>query len=143
MRRRTLIAAGTAAALTGAASNAMAQSHGGGGATPSPSLNINGVGLPVITGGRLRNYVFVTLRLHLGAHATPETLRHKEAFFRDALVKAGHRTPFVLADDWTRLDANALSASLMRSAAAIAGRGAVTRVEVVSQAPRRQISPPR
>ena len=143
MRRRTLIAAGTVAALTGAASNASAQSHGGGGDTPPPSLNISGVGLPVITGGRLRNYVFVTLRLHLGAHATPETVRRKEAFFRDALVKAGHRTPFVLADDWTRLDANALSASLMRSAATIAGRGAVTRVEVVSQAPRRQISPPR
>ena len=139
MRRRTLIAAGTAAALTGAASAAHAQSHGGGDA-PAPSLNINGVGLPVITGGRLRNYVFVTLRLHLGAHATPEALRHKEAFFRDALVKAGHRTPFVLANDWTRLDANALSASLMRSAVTIAGRGAVTRVEVVSQAPRRQIS---
>lgn len=139
MRRRTLIAAGTAAVLTGAASQASAQSHGGGSA-PAPSLNINGVGLPVITGGRLRNYVFVTLRLHLGAHATPESLRHKEAFFRDALVKAGHRTPFVLANDWTRLDANALSASLMRSAVAIAGRGSVTRVEVVSQAPRRQIS---
>ncbi len=139
MRRRTLIAAGTAAALTGAGSQASAQSHGGGDA-PAPSLNINGVGLPVITGGRLRNYVFVTLRLHLGAHATPETLRHKEAFFRDALVKAGHRTPFVVPNDWTRLDANALSASLMRSAATIAGRGAVTRVEVVSQAPRRQIS---
>lgn len=138
MRRRTLIAAGTAA-LTGAASQASAQSHGGGDA-PVPSLNINGVGLPVITGRRLRNYVFVTLRLHLGAHATPEALRHKEAFFRDALVKAGHRTPFVLANDWTRLDANALSASLMRSAVAIAGRGTVTRVEVVSQAPRRQIS---
>lgn len=139
MRRRTLITAGTVAALTGAASNASAQSHGGGD-SPAPSLNVSGVGLPVIAGGRLRNYVFVTLRLHLGAHATPEALRHKEAFFRDALVRAGHRTPFVLANDWTRLDANALSASLMRSAVAIAGRGAVTRVEVVSQAPRRQIS---
>ena len=71
MRRRTLIAAGTVAALTGAASNASAQSHGGGGDTPPPSLNISGVGLPVITGGRLRNYVFVTLRLHLGAGQTP------------------------------------------------------------------------
>ncbi|MES2834058.1 MAG: hypothetical protein V4707_05040 [Pseudomonadota bacterium] len=140
MRRRTLIAAGTIAALTGAASSASAQSHGGGGDAAAASLNVTGVGLPVITGGRLRNYVFVTLRLHLGHGATPETLRHKEAFFRDALVKAGHRTPFVVADDWTRLDAAALSASLMRSAVAIAGRGAVTRVEVVSQAPRRQIS---
>lgn len=140
MRRRTLIAAGTAAALTGAAGHANAQSHGSGGATSTPSMNINGVGLPVITDGRLRNYVFVTLRLHLGAGHTPESLRQKEAFFRDALVKAGHRTPFVVANDWTRLDAAALSASLVRSANAIAGRGAVVRVEVVSQAPRRQVS---
>lgn len=138
MRRRTLIAAGTAAALTGAAGHANAQSHGSG-ATPPPSMNISGVGLPVIAGGRLRNYVFVTLRLHLGAHATPESLRHKEAFFRDALVKAAHRTPFVLANDWTRLDTAALSASLVRSANTIAGRGSVVRVEVVSQAPRRQV----
>ena len=60
------------------------------------------------------------------------------AYLRDALVRAGHRTPFVVADDWTRIDIAALSASLMRSAASIAGRGAVTRVEVVSQAPRRR-----
>jgi hypothetical protein len=65
-------------------------------------------------------------------------MRAKEAFLRDALVRAGHRTPFVVADDWTRIDATALSASLMRSATTIAGRGAVTRVEVVSQAPRRR-----
>jgi hypothetical protein len=54
------------------------------------------------------------------------------------LVRAGHRTPFVVADDWTRIDAAAVSASLMRSAATIAGRGSVTRVEIVSQAPRRR-----
>ena len=97
-----------------------------------------GVGLPIIAGGRLRNYVFVSLRLHLGGSATPETMRAKEAYLRDALVRAGHRTPFVVADDWTRIDPVALSASLIRSAATIAGRGSVTRVEIVSQAPRRR-----
>ena len=140
MHRRTLIAAGTVAALSAVAHDASARS---GNDSAAPTLNVTGVGLPVITGGRVRNYVFVTLRLHLGAGATPETLRHKEAFFRDALVKAAHRTPFVVANDWNRLDTNALSASLMRSAAAIAGRGAVARVEVVSQAPRRQTAQPR
>jgi hypothetical protein len=99
---------------------------------------MSGVGLPIISGGRLRNYIFVALRLHLGGSATPQTMRTKEAFLRDALVRAGHRTPFVVADDWTRIDAAAVSASLMRSAATIAGRGSVTRVEIVSQAPRRR-----
>jgi len=132
MRRRDLIAA--TAALSAVATSARAEDAPGGG----QSLSMPGVGLPVIVGGRLRNYVFVSLRLHLGGSATPETMRTKEAFLRDALVRASHRTPFVVPDDWTRIDAAAVSASLMRSAATIAGRGAVTRVEIVSQAPRRR-----
>lgn len=132
MRRRDLIAA--TAALSVVAPAALAEDAPSGG----QSLGMPGVGLPVIVGGRLRNYVFVSLRLHLGGSATPETMRAKEAYLRDALVRASHRTPFAVADDWTRIDAAAVSASLMRSAATIAGRGAVTRVEIVSQAPRRR-----
>ncbi len=132
MRRRDLIAA--TAALSAVAATAEAEDAPTGG----QSLSMPGVGLPVITGGRLRNYVFVSLRLHLGGSATPETMRAKEAYLRDALVRAGHRTPFVVADDWTRIDPAALSASLIRSATTIAGRGSVTRVEIVSQAPRRR-----
>lgn len=132
MRRRDLIAA--TLVLSAGATAAVAEDAPAGG----QSLSMPGVGLPIITGGRLRNYVFVSLRLHLGGSATPETIRTKEAFLRDALVRAGHRTPFVVADDWTRIDPAAVSASLMRSAATIAGRGAVTRVEIVSQAPRRR-----
>ncbi|WP_292064436.1 hypothetical protein [Brevundimonas sp. UBA7664] len=132
MRRRDLIAA--TAVLSAVAPAALAEDAPAGG----QSLSMPGVGLPIIAGGRLRNYVFVSLRLHLGGSATPETMRAKEAFLRDALVRAGHRTPFVVADDWTRIDTAALSASLMRSAVTIAGRGAVTRVEIVSQAPRRR-----
>lgn len=135
MRRRDLIAAtaATAAFPTAARASTSDRAPSGG-----QSLSMPGVGLPIITAGRLRNYVFVSLRLHLGGSATPESMRTKEAYLRDALVRAGHRTPFVVADDWTRIDTAALSASLMRSAATIAGRGSVTRVEIVSQAPRRR-----
>ncbi|KQW83729.1 hypothetical protein [Brevundimonas sp. Root1279] len=138
MRRRDLIAASAVLPAAAAAGPALASSKSGGGSTAAPAFNMSGVGLPVISGGRVRNYVFVSLRLHLGGHATPESMRLKDAFLRDALVRAAHRSPFTVADDWTRLDAAALSASLLRSAAAIAGRGSVTRVEVVSQAPRRR-----
>lgn len=136
MRRRDLIAA--TAALSAVASTAVAEDAPSGG----QSLSMPGVGLPIITEGRLRNYVFVSLRMHLGGSATPETMRTKEAFLRDALVRSAHRTPFIVADDWTRVDAAAVSASLMRSAATIAGRGSVTRVEIVSQAPRRRTGVP-
>jgi len=138
MDRRQIIATGAAALGALSAGPALAGEEEPGAAT----VNISGVGLPVITDGRVRNYVFVALRLHLGSGASAEVVRAKEAWFRDALVKAAHRTPFVVPDDWTRLNANALSASLMRSATAIAGRGAVARVEVVSQAPRRRTGLP-
>lgn len=134
MRRRDLIAVSAAVPVLAVSGAAAADSP----APSGQSLSMPGVGLPVIVGGRLRNYVFVSLRLHLGGSATPESMRTKEAFLRDALVRAGHRTPFVVPDDLTRIDPAALSASLMRSAATIAGRGSVTRVEVVSQAPRRR-----
>ncbi|RZJ01710.1 MAG: hypothetical protein EON90_01455 [Brevundimonas sp.] len=135
MRRRDLIAASAALPVLAVGSGAIASDR----AAPSgSSVSIPGVGLPIIAGGRLRNYIFVSLRLHLGGSATPESMRPKEAFLRDALVRAAHRTPFTVPDDWTVIDVAALSASLMRAAVPIAGRGAVTRVEVVSQAPRRR-----
>ena len=136
MRRRDLIAASIAVPALAAAPRADAGDKPA--AAGGASLGIAGVGLPIISGGRIRNYVFVALRLHLGGSATPESMRPKEAILRDALVRAAHRTPFVVEDDWTRIDTVALSASLMRSAASIAGRGSVTRVEVISQAPRRR-----
>ena len=133
MRRRDLISAAAvlpAVAVASAASASDQPSSGG------ASVNISGVGLPVIIDGRLRNYVFVSMRLHLGGSATVESMRGKEAYLRDAVVRAAHRTPFVVPDDWTRIDTNAMSASLMRSAASICGRGSISRVEIISQSPR-------
>lgn len=139
MQRRALIqagaaltAAGVAAAVAGGA-NASEKA-----ATAAAFVNMTGVGLPVIVDGRVRNYVFIVLKLHLGPGHTVEAVRAKEAYLRDALIRAGHRTPFVLADNWTALDTAALSASVIRSASTLIGRGAVARVEIVSQTPRRR-----
>ncbi|MFW2343648.1 hypothetical protein [Brevundimonas sp.] len=105
-------------------------------------VNLQGVGLPVIADGRIRNYVFVSIRLHLSGSASMEAVRAKDAHFRDALVKAAHRTPFTLASDWSQLDPAALSRSLMAAATRIAGQGKVARVEVLHQAPRRRTGIP-
>ncbi len=135
MQRRTLIKAGALLTASAAAGAAQASEK----AAPAAAvLNLPGMGLPIITDGRVRNYVFIVLKLHLGAGHTVEAVRAKEAYLRDALVKAGHRTPFVLPDTWLALDTVALSAALIRSASTLIGRGAVTRVEVVSQTPRRR-----
>jgi hypothetical protein len=140
MRRRDIIAAGTAAALAATASSASASD------TPPPAeglaLNIAGVGLPVIVGGRVRNYVFVTVKLHLGGGQTPETFRAKDPFFRDALVRTAHRVPFVVPGDWTRLNENAINAAMMAMAPIIAGEGSVVRSEVAMQAARRRTGVP-
>lgn len=137
MDRRTLIAAGTVA-LTGAVAETSKAGASSDAETAAPALSIAGLGLPVIEGGRLRNYVFVSLRLELGAGKTIEQMKPKEAFFRDALVRAAHKTPFTVPGDWTRLDERALSAALVSASTAISGRGSVQRVVVVGQVPRRR-----
>jgi len=127
--------------LTGSVATRASASSSDAPAAPA-ALSIAGLGLPVIEGGRLRNYVFVSLRLELGAGKTVEQMRPKEAFFRDAIVRAAHKTPFTVAGDWTRLDDRALSAALISASTAIAGRGSVRRVEVVAQNPRRRSGMP-
>ncbi len=134
MNRRSLILAVAGAALSGPA---LASPSAETPAQPA-SFNLTGVGLPIIVGGRVRNYVFAELKLHLGEGQALDAVRAKEPYLRDALVRAGHRTPFVLADDWNRLDTAALSASLIRAADSLIGKGAIARVEVVSQAARRR-----
>ena len=136
MNRRALILAVVGAALSGPA---FASPSAEAPAEP-PSFNLTGVGLPIIVGGRVRNYVFAELKLHLGEGQTLDAVRAKEPYLRDALVRAGHRTPFVLADDWNKLNVAALSASLIRSADALIAKGAITRVEIVSQAARRRVT---
>jgi len=138
MDRRRLITAGMVAATSCVSAPAAIAGEKKSGSGDGAHLNIAGLGLPIISGGRIRNYVFVTMRLTLGGGATPEQVRGKDPFFRDALVKAAHRTPFVVADDWTVVNAPAVCAAVMRMAPGIAGAGKVTRAEVLIQTPRRR-----
>ncbi|CAL1691683.1 hypothetical protein MMB232_01831 [Brevundimonas subvibrioides] len=135
MLRRNLFALGTLAVAATVAGPASASEDA---PTGNPSLNIAGVGLPIIVGGRIRNYVFVTIRLTLGGGQTPELMRAKEPYYRDALVKAAHVTPFVVQNDWTVVDAAAISAMLMRVAPGISGAGSIVGAEVALQTPRRR-----
>ena len=97
---------------------------------------VSPVGLPVVAGGKVVNYIFVTVRIDLTPSANAAKLREREPYFRDALVRAGNRTPFTLASDYTKIDEARLVASLTRDAVAIAGAGAVRGVKVLSQAPK-------
>ena len=100
------------------------------------NVSISPVALPIVVDGKLVNYVFVTVRLDLAPMVNASKLREKEPYFRDALVRAGHRTPFTLMSDLTKVDEAKLKAAMMRESAVIAGPGAVRSVTLINQAPK-------
>lgn len=106
-------------------------------------VDLQAVGLPIVHDRRLVNYIFVYVRINLTSKANVTKLREKEPFFRDALIRAGHRTPFTDPKNLARIDTARLSAALTREAAAIAGPGQVLSVVVTDQAPRRRFGAPR
>jgi hypothetical protein len=141
MLRRTLIAA---AALALAAGPALAEG--------APEKNVGQyvdlapVGLPIVADGQLVNYVFVYVRINLTGSANASLWRQKEPYFRDALIRSGHRTPFTVPGDYQVIDVAKLTSTMYRDAVAIAGPGVVKSVVVSSQAPRwraRKPVPPR
>ncbi|HVM98751.1 MAG TPA: hypothetical protein VMT68_00945 [Caulobacteraceae bacterium] len=125
MRRRDLLAS---LPLALAAGGAFAE---GGSKQAGQYVDLSPVAMPIVVNGRLINYVFVYMRINLTPMADVVRLRDKEPYFRDALVRMAHRTPFTVATDYTRVDEPRLKASLYQAAVAIAGPGAVASVEVM------------
>ncbi len=101
-------------------------------------VEVSTIGTPVIWRGRLVNYVFVQSRLKIGPGQDAARLKAQEPFFRDAVVRAAHRTPFTDPRDLTRIDDRAFSAVLLREAQRIAGPRAFVSAEVTSQQPRQR-----
>ena len=100
---------------------------------PNPTVLMDPVAMPVVVDGKLVNYVFVTIRLGLSPDADAVKLRSMEPYFRDALVRVGHRTPFVRNDNYAKLDDARLKAALLREAAALAGPGKVVSVQIIRE----------
>ena len=101
------------------------------------------VALPIVMRGLLINYVFVSVRIQLSALANTGKLRTKEPYFRDALVRAGHRAPyFTLDTDYTEIDQAKLRAVMLREAIAIAGAKEIKGVTVLSQSPKKRTGLP-
>lgn len=127
------------AAIVLFANGAQAAGSGGGGKGGGPShLELAPIGLPVIVSGKIKNYVFVQTRLLPAPGADLIKLREKEPYYRDALVRAAHRTPFNSAADWTLLDERRLEATLLAEARRISGPRSFSAAELVKQTPRRR-----
>jgi hypothetical protein len=106
-------------------------------------VDLQPVGLPVVLEGRLINYVYVSIRIQLTPQANVSKLRAQEPFFRDALVKLGHRTPFTNPTSYSTLDMPRLKASFAGEAARISGPGAIKSIEVVTETPQKTSGLPR
>lgn len=143
MNRRTLSAVAAVLALGVTSTPAIAADKAEEKGDVGQYVDLQPVGLPIVSNGRLVNYVFVYVRVNLTSAANVSRLREKEPFFRDALVRAGHRTPFNSPSDLGKIDAPRLIATLSRDAAIITGPGQIRSVVVTSQAPRRRmVAPP-
>ena len=140
MLRRAVLAASLALVATGARASAPKKEEGKG--DVGQYVDLQPIGLPIVAKGQLVNYVFVYIRLNLTSSANAGHWREREPYFRDALVRAAHRTPFTLASDWTKIDVAKLTATLHREATAITGPGQIRSVIVTSQAPRRRVATP-
>lgn len=142
MRRRLILSLSFVAVLSGPGA-ALAASTPPKEAATGQYLDISPVALPVVYERRLINYVFVSVRVNLANGANALALREKEPFFRDALVRAGHRRPFTRLDDFTMLDEAAIRAVMLPEAKRIAGERAVTGITVTSQQPKQRMGLPK
>ena len=140
MRRRQLLAA---LPFVLAASAAQASGGEGGKESGGQYVDLAPVALPIVLNNRLINYVFVHVRIHLSGSADALQIREKEPWFRDALVRAGHRTPFTKATDYTVIDEARMKATLMREAALIIPARNLASVTLVSQVPKQRNGLPR
>jgi hypothetical protein len=106
---------------------------------PAPDqqyVQVSAVALPVIVNRNVANYVFVIIRIDLTPKADVAKAREKEPWFRDAIVRAAHRTPFTIPGDTNHVDAARVIASVTQDAQVILGPGVVKSVSIVSQTPK-------
>jgi len=144
MRRRDLLAASVVlSAAAGAARASAPPKKKEGDAPVGQYVDLAPIALPVLDGRKLKNYVFVSLRLNLAQRADPQKWRDKEPYFRDALVRAAHRAGLNAPSEWSQLDEARLKALMKAEAAKITGPGVVASVTLNNpQAPQRRLAKP-
>lgn len=140
MRRRQILAALPFALAAGAAH---ASGGGEGKKADDRFVDLAPVALPIAVNGKLINYVFCSLRMNFSPSADAALMRSKEPWFRDAIVRAGHRTPFTVATDYTRIDEARVKAVLLREAGAIVGARNIASVVLTRQEPKQRTRLPR
>ena len=145
MNRRALILSAPLAllAVSAHAAGGGKKTEGEGETAAGQYVDLLPVALPIVVYGQVVNYIFVYVRIELNKGVDASAMRQKEPFFRDALVRAGHRAPFVSTKDYVSIDEAKMKAALSREAGRIAGAGAIKGVVLVSQTPKNRNGVPK
>ena len=110
---------------------------------PKPqTMSLEAIALPIIVDGKLINYVFCTITLTLAPNADGTKVRAKEQYFRDDLVRMGHRNPFVRRDDYTRVDEARVRAEVLRVAPSLVGAGVIRSAVITRQSSQKLMTLP-
>lgn len=142
MNCRALILA-AAVSLTASAAFASSKAKTEEAAPAGQYVELLPVALPIVANGQVVNYAFVYVRIDFKPGVDATKMRAREPYFRDALVRAAHRTPFTSSKDYVSVDEDKLKAAMFREATRIAGQGAVKAVVVLSQSPKRRTGLPK
>jgi hypothetical protein len=132
MRRRDLIAA---TAVLAASASAASANEGRPAAAVGQYVDLSPVAVPALDGRRLKNYIFVAVRLNLTARADPQKLRDREPYFRDAMVRAVHRAAYNPPGEFSKVDVARFRTMMMTEATRVAGPGMIGQVVITSQQP--------
>ena len=102
-----------------------------------PSVKLASVGIPVFEGRNVVNYLFLSVKVKLTPKADQARLRDMEPYFRNALIRAAHKTSFAVAGRNDKLDEPRYQAAMKAEFTKIGGPGTIESVEIVSQSPKR------
>jgi hypothetical protein len=106
------------------------------------TIALEAVALPIIVDGKLINYVFCSIRLDLYPNVDGAKVRAKEEYFRDDLVRMGHRNPFTRQDDYTKVDEAKVKAEILRIAPGLVGPGLIRSATIVKQSSQKLMTLP-
>jgi hypothetical protein len=104
-----------------------------------PSIPLAPVALPITENGKLVNYVFLSIKIMLSPKADLYRLVGQEPYYRDALVRAGHRQSLGVAGDPNRVDEKLVKAVLKREAARFMDARMIASIEIVRQDPKKRL----
>ena len=96
--------------------------------------------MPITENGKLVNYVFLSIKIILSPKADLYKLVGQEPYYRDALVRAGHRQSLGVPGDSNRVDEKLVKAVLKREAASFMDARMIASIEIVRQDPKKRFA---